>query len=122
MAKAIVIPDGTKHIIPARTKIDENSERVYEHELIFDYSGVTSTELMGGHSRQARIDWQRKFRKHPENYPEGGVNFKVKDMLKGVRTEVQLTKEGVAARASGDAAFRDEVIAELLAQREADAK
>lgn len=76
-----ILPEGTVFRSTHFTKISKDSNRAHQHTLIFDLGGVPLRKLceLCAQTTSLVVEWQRKFREHPERFPEGEVTIKVKD-------------------------------------------
>ena len=82
-----VIPAGTIYKTSVGTKIHAKASKVWQHTLEFDLSGITIGRLaeLATQSTSLVVEFQRRFRAHPEQYPEGSVSVKVADLRSGRR-------------------------------------
>lgn len=87
-----------KIVIEAKSAVDEDSRKagnIKEHTLEFEVD-VSEDVVLQAAGRQWVIDWQRRFRANPTDYPEGKVEIKVSD-LKTRRVGTVVTEETAGA-------------------------
>jgi hypothetical protein len=107
--------------VSAKTRIDENAKKRYEHVLAMDFTECTRDDLMEPASRSLRIDWQRLFRANPEMYPEGTVvEIDVKSLLTG-GVGAKIGREGALAYVKSNPEIHAAVLALIEAQKAEDA-
>lgn len=86
-------PEGTVLVVASKTKLDENSDKVFEHSLTLDLSGATLRQVAAAAARTYRIQFQNNFRNDKKNrYPKTGpVTILVRTIGSG--TQTALTKQ-----------------------------